>query len=588
MLQNKKKIIGYLEFPIIFSAAVLRFLYFGFKYYPLLDDYIQYHNYPSSIDYWLLIKQEGLLASRPLAGILDLFVWSNFWGNMIIAVIILSAMWAASTVLFRRLFDSSFGCGYLFSAIYTLLPLGIEGTYWISASSRIVCGMFFTAVALTIYRKIVDQQINIARNIVLITAFSISQLLSFCFYEQILVLSFSMTLLLMFYSLISKKRKALWGLLSFANVAVYFIFTSVNSSGNLTSRMKIILPVSKYYFDTFLPTLLNQFKAVFINGNFYTIFKGFYRGVQIIAEEKLFSAAVIILACGIIWYIAARTQNLLFQKNSEEISKANYRMLLGIIFAVLIAIAPVTPYFIIENPYFSFRGAVPSFCGIALLADIFVRFLLSKTVILIKNKTKRLKICSIFPALLSGLCCMLFMTSAVSELADYKAVHENDLKITTALIELYDNDPELSYLYKENKLEKKRIGIFNLNANMLPDQNYYYHEHICGVTENSWALTGMTAAVRPESEASLSLPEAVPLAIETAIDGKIKYYEQWNASVKRISRFDYLYWYDSENTRMFRVYSEQTENGILISDGSNCLAKIIENTDNTAYIELLS
>jgi uncharacterized membrane protein YfcA len=46
-----------------------------------------------------------------------------------------------------------FGIGYVFLIVYTLLPLGFEGIYWMSAASRIVVGMFFASAALVFFEK---------------------------------------------------------------------------------------------------------------------------------------------------------------------------------------------------------------------------------------------------------------------------------------------------------------------------------------------------------------------------------------------------------------------------------------------------
>ena len=38
----------WLVFALIFALVLLRFCYYGFTYYPQLDDYIQLHNSPSA------------------------------------------------------------------------------------------------------------------------------------------------------------------------------------------------------------------------------------------------------------------------------------------------------------------------------------------------------------------------------------------------------------------------------------------------------------------------------------------------------------------------------------------------------------
>ncbi len=214
------KYITPITFVTAFSAIFIRYIYYGFKYYYQLDDYIQYHNFATSLDYGKLIMKEGFLAARPLAGIADLYVWSKFCGVMILGVLLISVMYAVSALLLLSLFRRLFGTGFFFIAVYTLLPLGFEGTYWMSASSRIVIGLFFSSLAIFIFQEICD-----SHKFRYIPLWMFIQLISFCFYEQALVFSFTLTIIIMFIKLRSEfinkeKRKSLWGLLSFINIMI--------------------------------------------------------------------------------------------------------------------------------------------------------------------------------------------------------------------------------------------------------------------------------------------------------------------------------------------------------------------------------
>ncbi len=81
---------------------------------------------------------------------------------------------------------------------------------------------------------------------------------------------------------------------------------------------------------------------------------------------------------------------------------------------------------------------------------------------------------------------------------------------------------------------KGRVALLGVMPNYLPDQNYYYHEHIHGVTESDWALSG---ALYAYSGGKLD-PAArfVPLygdAAEQVLSGEI-------------GGFDEIYIYDSD------------------------------------------
>ena len=117
-------------FLVVFGLIMVKYCAFGFQYWPQLDDYIQYHNYAQFYGQtWDTVTMLGMLAARPLAGLADLFFWSNFFDHMLLGVALVSLMYAASAVLLRRIFAKYFGTGILFVIFLTLFPLVTEGTY---------------------------------------------------------------------------------------------------------------------------------------------------------------------------------------------------------------------------------------------------------------------------------------------------------------------------------------------------------------------------------------------------------------------------------------------------------------------------
>ena len=271
-------------FICVVFMIFLRFVFCGFSYAYQGDDYIQYHNYPSSQSYIKLIKQEGLFSSRPLAIILDLYIFAPFWDNMILAVLLISVLYGASAILFYKVFRRFFGTGMFFVVFYSLLPLCFEGTYWISASSRIVSGLFFTAVSLFALVKFADGGCA-----ALAALFVIFQLLSFAVYEQIFILSFLICIIFAVIFALQKNKRAYITLASLSNAAIYFVFTLVfGSDGALSKRIDIVSPFTKYFWSTQLEYASRQIGAAFIKGGTLTLVKGFYRGIKLIFSEKNF------------------------------------------------------------------------------------------------------------------------------------------------------------------------------------------------------------------------------------------------------------------------------------------------------------
>ena len=60
-----------LLFLLIFALVFLRFCYYGLEYFPQLDDYIQMYNQPVFYSFTRIVLDMGLLASRPLASVMD-------------------------------------------------------------------------------------------------------------------------------------------------------------------------------------------------------------------------------------------------------------------------------------------------------------------------------------------------------------------------------------------------------------------------------------------------------------------------------------------------------------------------------------
>lgn len=331
-LKNNRRL---LLFLLIFALIFIRYCYYGFEYYYQLDDYIQYHNYYNVKGITSIFKcvEIGLLASRPLAGIADIFVWTRLFGVMIAGVAIVSAMYAASACLFQWVWSRHFGTGIIFIIIYSLLPLGFEGTYWMSASTRIVVGLFFASVALYFFEKWCSNGKH--RNLII---YIFAQLIAYGLYEQILIISFTSIILVGLLHIKRSFARSICGLISLVNAIIYFIFVSYFSSLSgesiYSARYELVLPGNSNYFDTFLPELLSQIKSAFIGGGFYTLVKGFKRGLLLLLEQpNLLYIFGILILCALIFIFA-----------KKETPKTQ-RAFCAIICGLALATAPIAQFF---------------------------------------------------------------------------------------------------------------------------------------------------------------------------------------------------------------------------------------------------
>lgn len=450
---------GVFVFLLLFALVFLRYCYFGLQYFPQLDDYIQMHNQSAYYTAKQVILDMGLLASRPLASVGDYFVWSRFWGQMILAVAILSALYAGSAVLFRGVWREYFGTGFVFLTVYALLPLGMEGTYWVSASSRVIPSLFLTALSM----RLLQRWCRSGRWPAL-TLFFTTQLLSFCFYEQGLVLSVTGALLVGILEFKMERRRSLCALLTFVNVGLYFAFTGYfsSTSGQLGSRMKLALPWQAGWNEVF-DSAFFQTKQVYAFAGWKTAVRGFRRGAELIFSAPNPLWVLLLLGLCALLFVAAK-------RHTGETTRTPAALIVGF----LLALAPITLFFVLAQPAVALRNTVFSFCGFALMADALFG-------LVFRRATFR-------GAITGGVCAALalvFCIAAVSELADYRQTYLNDQAAGEAVLAVLDEGKAVPLGGK--------VAVLGLEGNYLPEQNFEFHEHIHGATESVWAFTGLLA-----------------------------------------------------------------------------------------------
>ena len=530
----------WLVFALIFALVLLRFCYYGFTYYPQLDDYIQLHNQAAYYSAKAVILDMGLLSSRPLASVMDYFFWSNFWPFLMAAVALISAMYAASACLFRRVWGESFGTGYLFLAVYALLPLGMEGTYWISASNRVVPSLFFVALAMYLFQKWCR-----TGRVRWLPLYFIAQLISFCFYEQGLVLSVTGVLLLGIIEFFRGNRsRSLFSLLTFVNAGIYFAFTGYfsTSTGQLGSRLKLTLPWQEGWDKVFF-SAAGQTCESFLIGGYKTLVRGFRRGIMCIVENfNLLWVLVLIALCAVLFLFARRFT--VERPTGEAALPRPWALLAGF----LMALAPVTLFFVLSNPSVALRNTVFSFCGIALFLDAAWSMLLTKC-------SAR----SIATRAARALCAAVFSGAAVRELHDHRATTQADQRVARAVTAAVEGD-------------EGAIAVLNLEPNYLSEQNFLYHEHIHGATESSWALAGLLswAAGDPAFPAATPVPMGGRYAGSLTEFGALLWYDHKTGTVQSVMAVpagEGIYEIQTAGGTTLAVAQEENGAGSLIAAG---------------------
>ena len=513
------------EFLLLFGLIFIRFCCYGLTYFPQLDDYIQLHNYTAyHPDVWPFMQKLGLLAARPAAGVLDILFWGRLWPALILGCALVAGLYGASAVLFRRVWSRYFPVGWLFLVLYALVPLGLEGTYWLSAANRVVPSLFFVSLAMRLFQRWCGS----GRRRFLIAYFA-AQLASMSFYEQGLVLSVTGVILVALLELRDNRSRAPWALLTFVNAGIYFAFTSAFAGSALyAGRSEVVLPGQAGWWGwVFLPAA-RQVLAAFGKGGIWVTAKGFLRGARLVFAEGhwLWLLMVLALCAGLF---------LLVREERPDRSKGG-ETALALVVGFLMALAPVTIFFVLTNPWFSLRGTVASFCGLALMADTLLGWLL-----------RRWKDRAVLTAAVCALLSLGFCVAAVSEIHDYKATYEDDQVVMAAICAGTDNGSAL--------LAEGDTLILGVEPSYLPEQNFSYHEHIHGVTESRWALTGGLQCVSGRGD----FPYVKPLP--AAVDAQTFGAEEYAA----------LYLYDPDRQTVRAVSAQPGEDGnysLLASDGS--------------------
>lgn len=541
-----------LSFWLVWAAIIWRYLSCGIEYCWQHDDYIQYINYPSVGDYPLLLREQGLLASRPLAAVTDLYVWSKFAGVMIVAVLLLALLYAGSALLWKSVFRRRFGTGWIFTVVYALLPLGFEGTYWMSAGTRLICGLFFGALAAWLLVRFVEDD----RKICAWLYFPVL-LLSYGYYEQTLVLSAAASLLLMLDYLGERRRRSLLALLAFAAAGCYFAFTAAFSDGGaLSSRMELALPNNAYYFEVFLPEISGQVWNAFFWGGAGTVVKGFWRGLKLIFTEGKWLWLLVCLGLTALFGLLARREDDAEAVRVPAGKRRGLRVVWAYGFGILLALAPVSIFFFIGNPWFSIRNTLPSFVGLAFIADLTVRLCLRRQV------RVRAGVCAVLAAVL----CI----GSVSEMHDYRETYNHDVVLLDCVAK--------KLAVEGDSLPEGKLGIVGANATYLKEQNYYFNGHISAISSSDWELYGALTA-RMKADVGRTI---VPLPTN-----EFSLYRGWNRAVRQIDSFAAL-WFWNEATHSLRdLAAEPQADGstrlVFADDGSFCAVVWEEIASNGEY-----
>ena len=533
---------------ILFLLLTVRTCSVGLKYWPQADDYIQYHNYLEFGDFLTVAKVKGVLSFRPLAGTFDYFVWGPMWNCMIVGAILIALCYVIYILLSVRLLRRYFSVSPLCPVIMALLPSSLEGVYWMSGSTRIVMGLLTGSIAVACLIKWLD-----THHVPWLLGYLLIQLLTFGFYEEPAILSVAMGLGVAILEWRRHKARGLIALWGFPCILIYFLYQKLMEGMNpYAGRNGIMLPVSDYYFKTFLPNLLGQVRDVYFHGTMATLFRGFRRALGMIFHGQVYLwVPVFMVILSVIFGILTAWKPLNIRRLSA------LRSLLALAAGFLLALAPISILFFLSSSAISFRTIVPSLLGIALIFDTILQLLCQ----FLKHPDRG-------TATVAAALALVMAVAGISEMADYKATYEEDQKGAQAILDALSQDyPD------EASCEGVRVGILGLDETFLPEQNYLYHGHIVGCLGRDWALSGLLTC----TDGTAAVPKIEPLPTGAM-------YGAWNAETRQLSGFDRVYWYDRENGEVRPVTIEQTgDRDYLVYDGDLLLGQVWCDENQNGY-----
>ena len=191
MNQKAKK---YLSLLLVMLCT---FSFWGFKYFPILDDNNQYGVYNlRNDDTWTnVITHYKNYTVRPLALFTDSYVLSYLWHNMYLAVVLMVVLHWMTTCFLKEIFEKiNINVSWIWFALFGFAPFLTEAIYWVSASSRIVVSMFFCVLSNLVLIRVLTDEKNKHKKVFFLIVAILLNIIANGYYEQTIVFNFALTL----------------------------------------------------------------------------------------------------------------------------------------------------------------------------------------------------------------------------------------------------------------------------------------------------------------------------------------------------------------------------------------------------------
>lgn len=436
--------------------AFLPYLLYSFQYFPILDDYIQYWAFPAYHDLSYVYLTIGSLSTRPLASLLDPTLWGSLWLCLSLALLFITAFHLLSGwLLYKTLNRFQVSVTPFFWLIYFMAPLGMEGRFWLSASSRVIMGLFFAAVSLFFLSAFIQKK----KGWKYFFVFCLFQLISCGFYEAASVFSVTAAVLLFFLGFWRKREKRLFAVpaASVINISLMFAYYKLFAAlGSGTSRASGRLKLAAL--PAGVKEMLRQVGEIF-SLTYERVILGCRDGIQVLCGSGLWGIFILLLIIFAAFCLCLQRE--------ERKKKNTSHVLLFETAGLILFLAPLIPNLLTEDIWITNRSMFFPLIGLALMAEPLFGLLRG-----------RVKKAALF------VMAFVFITAGVNEYDVFRRVHLQDEQLLDAVVE---------QMSPEAKAGQQKV-IVVLSEEVKTEQNAYYKDHVKSVFDSDWALTGAVRA----------------------------------------------------------------------------------------------
>ena len=374
----------------------------GLVYKPVMDDWFLYGDlYGDVINDFALPNAKFTI--RPLAGVLDIFLAAPLFNHLWVVELIMTLLLTAGAVIFYDvLSDNGFSVGGFFLISLCLVPMNMEATYWLAASVRISCALFFTALTLWLLNGYLKSDKKIYALL-----YTVSGFFAVSFYEPAIVIY-----VMLFACLLYRKRDKKYAYLIFiiavqlTYIALYYILNG--GSGELAVRGHLF---SSNFFSQ-ARAVTDMVGRVLVLYDYRAFARGLKCGAELIVSRGLYVQTAALLVLSVFLGILVRHEG----KDRRFSAK---RLLISL----ALTVGGVSVFYVIGFLYTAIRFVYFSFIGIGLAV--------CELALLTPQKIQPVLHCIVTAALT-----FVFAVSGMGITSQYIKTSEEDVRIVNEILAL--------------------------------------------------------------------------------------------------------------------------------------------------------